>query len=128
MNDISPSNDVDPLISPVFKDVWVNWALVEIIAPLLAKTMAKCFSNHSERNDEDDMLSDLGKGSSFNSLKMLTDENKPQEFVGIPISADGCNSKIESVVESWISLAEIKEIISDLRNTWSKIMESPFQQ
>jgi len=98
LNDISPINGVDPLISPVLEEICLKVARVEILAPLLAKTIAKCFSNHSERNDDDDIFNELGSGSNCNSLRILTDEKIPQELVGIPISAEGCNNKMESLV------------------------------
>ena len=79
--------------------------------------MAKCFSNHSERNDDIEILKELGIGSNCNSLRKSRDENKPHELLGIPISADGCNNKIESFDESWMILAEIKDTIFEIGNT-----------
>ena len=66
MNEILPTNEVEPLISPVFEEVWINVARVEILAPLFAKTIAKCFSNHSERSEDDDIFNELGNGSNSN--------------------------------------------------------------
>ena len=119
MNVISPDIDVEPVIFPDVGEVWLNVARVEIYAPLFAKIIAKCFSNHSERYEFEDIFKELGNGSKFNWFRISLDENIPQEVVGIPISASGCKSNIESEVLNWMKRAKIKEMMSAFGKTWS---------
>ena len=119
---ISPDIGADPDIVPDVGEDIFNIARVEIDAPSKANKIARCFSNHSERREYGavfDIETDGGNGSKENFSRNSWEENNPQEFDGIPISGSGCKRSIESLVSSWIFLAQNREGKFELTKTWS---------